>query len=227
MVESLQRSGLLVLFLLLAVVAASIVLPRGSEKGVPEPVRAAAVPGEILEAELVPPEQRRVFLDASHFREPPIRSPREGGRLRDRRVPEALSPAGTRPYRVRPGETLSRIAAEQLGEAGRWKEIAALNPELDPDRVPAGARILLPAAPAPPREGGAETAAAEVPVPPAPAVREYRVSPRETPGEISQAVYGTSRYWRELLEANGIDDPRKLRAGQVLRVPDLAELRRP
>ena len=43
------------------------------------------------------------------------------------------------------GETLTTIAEDYLGDAARWKEIQALNPEIkDPDRIPEGMTIKLP-----------------------------------------------------------------------------------
>jgi nucleoid-associated protein YgaU len=55
----------------------------------------------------------------------------------------------SRGYTVQSGDTLSQIALDELGRAIRWKEIVDLNPGLDPDRVLAGTRIVLPAAPRP------------------------------------------------------------------------------
>ncbi len=60
----------------------------------------------------------------------------------------AAAPARTntaaRNYTVRSGDTLSAIAARELGSAERWNEIAALNPRLDPTRLSVGAVLALP-----------------------------------------------------------------------------------
>jgi nucleoid-associated protein YgaU len=47
---------------------------------------------------------------------------------------------------VEPGETLSRIAQKQLGDAGRWPEIFALNGDVvtNPDVLVAGQVLQLP-----------------------------------------------------------------------------------
>lgn len=46
---------------------------------------------------------------------------------------------------VRPGDTLGKIAARELGAAKRWREIATLNGIRDPDNVRAGRVLKLPA----------------------------------------------------------------------------------
>lgn len=55
------------------------------------------------------------------------------------------SPVATRPYRVVQGDTLWGIAAHELGKGGRWQEIAALNPDVDPEQLPVGQELKIPA----------------------------------------------------------------------------------
>lgn len=50
-----------------------------------------------------------------------------------------------RTYTVAKGDVLSGIAARMLGSAGRWREIAALNPKVDPERLFVGTVLTLPA----------------------------------------------------------------------------------
>ena len=47
-------------------------------------------------------------------------------------------------YSVRKGDSLSAIAQRELGQASRWKEIAALNPGIDPQRLAVGTELVLP-----------------------------------------------------------------------------------
>lgn len=61
-------------------------------------------------------------------------------------------------YSVRSGDSLSRIAASQLGDANRYAEILALNPGLDPQRLSVGQSLRLPA-------GAKTTVAAVTPKP--------------------------------------------------------------
>jgi nucleoid-associated protein YgaU len=71
--------------------------------------------------------------------------------------PAADPPPEHRPYQVRKGDAYVTIAREQLGSAGRWKEIAELNKDIfpDPSKIRHGVRIRLPidAGPSAPRNG--------------------------------------------------------------------------
>ena len=58
-------------------------------------------------------------------------------------------------------------------------------------------------------------------------LQRHVVAPGETPGQISTKYYGTSRYWKNILEANGIDDPTRVGAGTTLIIPDLKEATTP
>jgi nucleoid-associated protein YgaU len=60
-------------------------------------------------------------------------------------APKSSKPASGRSYVVKSGDSLSRIAARELGDSGRWTEIRDLNPGLNPDRLKVGASIAMPA----------------------------------------------------------------------------------
>ena len=47
-------------------------------------------------------------------------------------------------YTIRQGDTLSKIAARELGNANRWRELAQMNNLRDPDHLKVGQRIRLP-----------------------------------------------------------------------------------
>lgn len=82
----------------------------------------------------------------------------------DRRVtpPRKPGPGGT--YAVQPHDTLWAIAARTLGDASRWQEIYALNPQLsDPNLVFPGMVIRLPG------PGVAPSTPTPIPLPAAPA----------------------------------------------------------
>ncbi|MCY3000511.1 MAG: LysM peptidoglycan-binding domain-containing protein [Planctomycetota bacterium] len=76
-----------------------------------------------------------------------INLPASSGKVakNDERKPSQPKRAtGGRTYVVRNGDSLSRIAARELGEAGRWTEIRDMNPGLDPNRLKVGASIQIP-----------------------------------------------------------------------------------
>lgn len=54
----------------------------------------------------------------------------------------STSPAGT--YKIVAGDTFSKIAKNQLGDASRWREIQALNPGVDARMLRIGMEIKLP-----------------------------------------------------------------------------------
>lgn len=53
--------------------------------------------------------------------------------------------------------------------------------------------------------------------------KSFTVRRGDTLASISQALYRSPAYWRELAAANGIADPRRLRPGQVLIAPRLTQ----
>lgn len=59
-------------------------------------------------------------------------------------APGAPPPASSRTYTVKAGDTLSAIAARELGSAARWKEIADLNGIKDPRQLKVGQLLRLP-----------------------------------------------------------------------------------
>jgi len=63
-------------------------------------------------------------------------------------TPQTATPAKQhRTYRVQAGDSFYRIARDQLGDAGRWRELLAMNDTLvhgDPTRLQVGHVVLLP-----------------------------------------------------------------------------------
>jgi hypothetical protein len=54
-------------------------------------------------------------------------------------------------------------------------------------------------------------------------LRSHRVRDGDSLQSISYAAYGDATQWRTIAEANGIDDPTRLRRGSVLTIPPLGE----
>lgn len=58
----------------------------------------------------------------------------------------SAAPAGTREYVIKEGDSLWKIAATQLGNGTRYKEILQLNPHLSPNKsLEVGSKIRIPA----------------------------------------------------------------------------------
>ena len=58
----------------------------------------------------------------------------------------AANAAAPKTYTIQPGDSLSKIAKEQLGDASRWKEIFEANKDVikDPNLIRVGQEITLP-----------------------------------------------------------------------------------
>jgi len=128
-------------------------------------------------------------------------------------------------YTVVAGDTLYGIAEKTFGpgKGPQWRRIAEVNPALsDPSRLPWGMRIVIPRLQAPPRPApNAAEDRTTVADSGTPSPQVYVVKPGDTLGEISMAVYGTSRKWQMISEANGNLDPRTLRPGLKLVIPQV------
>jgi LysM repeat protein len=86
----------------------------------------------------------------------------------------------------------------------------------DPERTLVPTEGEPSAEPTPEPSAEAEPTARPTPRPTADAPATYTVKSGDTLSGIA-SVYGTT--WQELAELNGIDDPRRLRVGQELRLP--------
>ncbi|RMH03501.1 MAG: LysM domain-containing protein [Planctomycetota bacterium] len=241
----LQQSGLIALGLLLAIAAVGSFLGRGkvtaaSVEDSPVVLEPDGLGEEIdlySRRERIGPEDflRRPLPDpldpdyGGPAMEPVVHSldpepvPSGPERTAHQPPPSTRSAAG-RTVVVAPGDTLEAIAARELGDRSLWKLIATRNGIHDPRRVRAGDRLSLPG---PDELADRRRALAEFddagPGPAAGAAagteRRHRVAEGETISEISQRYYGTSRLWRHILAANGLSDPRQLRAGTTLVIP--------
>lgn len=118
-----------------------------------------------------------------------------------------------RSYKVKPADTMEKIARDVLHDERLVSRIRELNPKVNPRRMKIGAVLMLPT------DGGADGSA-----PMASSLdswREYEVEKGDTVSAISKAMYGTTRHQNRILDANGISDPKRLRPGTVLKIPRL------
>jgi nucleoid-associated protein YgaU len=105
---------------------------------------------------------------------------------------------------VRSGDTLWRIAEENLGHGSRWREVLAANPSIaSPEALKAGMEINLPADVRPPRASS------------------VKVKAGDTLTTIAAAQYGRAGYWRCIAEANpSISDANRIFEGEELVLPN-------
>jgi len=80
-----------------------------------------------------------------------------------------------------------------------------------------------------PTQEPAPTASAppSTPTPAASTPRTHRVASGESPYSISQLVYGSGKYYKKILAANPGIDPRHLKIGQILVIPELSDADKP
>jgi nucleoid-associated protein YgaU len=138
--------------------------------------------------------------------------------------------AGPDEYVILEGDTFETIAQKRLGSKTFATLIAEANPDLKATALRVGKTIKIPAKPEP--VIAKETITTPVPPPP-PAKPEalqtvgnqriYTVQPSDTLSGISTKVYGTSRHYKKIHDANKdvIDDPNTLQVGAKLVMPDL------
>lgn len=127
-----------------------------------------------------------------------------------------LTPPPTTPYTVKEGDTLSSIAANWFGDAGKWDLIAKANPFVDPDRLSVGQVLRLP-----PKDAQREDITGRPPAQgSAPVV--YVVRSGDTLSRIATAYYGSPLHWRLIYDANKSvigENANALRVGMRLTIP--------
>jgi len=128
----------------------------GAVAGFGAPARTAGVP---VPGGKMAVEPRETTPPAAATNEPLVSSPlRTMGIIAVEPRPPGGMPVPPRPaatnlqagatYVVKPGDTLSGLAARFLGASSRWPEIVALNPGVTPETLKAGQTLVMPAKPA-------------------------------------------------------------------------------
>jgi nucleoid-associated protein YgaU len=153
-------------------------------------------------------------------------APLKGGEEKnEKRIPSSTGDE----YVISEGDTFETIAQKKYGSKTFATLIADANPEMKPTALRVGKSIKIPARPEP--VVAKETAPVPAPLPPAKLEalqsvgnqKIYTVQASDTLSGISTKVYGTSRHYRKIHEANKdvIDDPNTLQVGAKLVMPDL------
>lgn len=117
---------------------------------------------------------------------------------------EAKGNMSRRTVTVRPGDSLWKLAQENLGRGARWQELLAVNPGIeDPARIAAGTEIILPA-----NQTGMKS--------------DMRVTVKQgdTLTQIAKLTYGRAAAWQCIEQANPeITDANHIYTGQQLLLP--------
>ncbi len=131
--------------------------------------------------------------------------------LPGRRPPARAKEEGARVVKIRPGDTLEKLARRELKDASSWRRILELNPGVSPERLRAGDAIWIPAS----------TAIHTSTMQSEPHSRTHKVVKGETLESIARRYYGQRSRWTEILEANRnlLESPRSLKIGMALRIP--------
>ena len=105
---------------------------------------------------------------------------------------------------VLPGDSLWKLAQQNLGRGSRWHELMAANPGIvDPTRLAAGTEIIVPA-----QMTGSNSDV------------KVTVQPGDTLSRIAQVTYGRGAAWRCIAQANPeITDVNRIYVGQQLLLP--------
>jgi nucleoid-associated protein YgaU len=134
----------------------------------------------------------------------------------------AASPLADAVYTVKASDSLRSISLEHYGDAQYWPLILRANPDVNPLKLKAGDRLVLPAMDS---AANSRTTAPRSAEKPAAAERGetpvYVTREGDTLPAISRRLYGDSRRWREIYDLNReqLETPSALRAGQRLKLP--------
>jgi nucleoid-associated protein YgaU len=122
-----------------------------------------------------------------------------------------------REHVVRSGDRLATIAKRYLGDAGRWKAIAAANPGVDPARLRVGQKLVIPDA----AGAGADPVAADSTPPAADRRPTYVVKKGDTLTSIAQRELRNGAAWRKLYDMNKhvVKNANRLPVGVTLTLP--------
>ena len=146
----------------------------------------------------------------------------------------AVAIAATHAYRVRPGQTLSSIAAEVYGNSQSWRQIAEANPTVNPAKLKVGTKLMLPDVsvvhPHPsvvvPNLSDPTVADEPPTLASAGGPTVYRVQSGDSLYKIAKRKLGSGRRADELYELNRDaigSNPTKLRLGMALRLPTVSD----
>ena len=132
-------------------------------------------------------------------------------------------------YTWKAGDSFKALAQTYYGTPLHVARLRAANEGVDDTKLAAGARVLVPAKAATNevRAQGAVAAPAAAGAPVAAAAWAgglYKVKSGDVLGTISKNVYGSTKHWKRIYDANKDvigSDPNRLKVGMELRIPEL------
>lgn len=129
--------------------------------------------------------------------------------------------ASGKSYTVQPGDSLERIARNQLGSGQQWKSLASLNGITNPDMVRVGAVLQLPVAQAGSIAKNLVKSAqgARAQSAPTAGAGKYTVAKGDVLSRIAEGQLGSSKRWHEIVALNPGLNPSRLMVGKVLNMP--------
>lgn len=127
-------------------------------------------------------------------------------------------------YTVKSGDTIVGIWSQLTGSERGWEKLLAANPGLEPERLKIGQVIKVPdaSASAPARTPAAAATTTVATSEHGTVNGSYTVTSGDTLSRISEKVYGSSKLWKQIYDANKEtigEDPTRLKVGQVLHIP--------
>lgn len=143
-------------------------------------------------------------------------------------APAAKPAAKAETYVVKEGDTVVGIWSRLTGSERGWEKLLAANPGLEPERLKIGQVLKLPEVGAPSSgKTGTPAAAATTTVQTggssaSSGTGTYTVAAGDTLSRISSKVYGDSKHWQQIYDANKDaigPNPASLKVGQVLHIP--------
>ena len=122
-------------------------------------------------------------------------------------------------YVVKKGDSLWKIAEEVYGDGTKGKFIADANKDVikDPDKLTAGMKLTIPAAP--PKAPGAPTAGETGTGQATTGTQKHVVAKGDTYWSLAQKYYNDGSQWKRIADANPGVKPDELRAGITINIP--------
>ncbi len=146
-------------------------------------------------------------------------------------VPMRFAAAPEKMHSIQRGETIASVCRSEYGDTKLLSELLAYNKSSvpDPSRMRVGVTIRLPDAAILRGEQVAMAGPASVPVLGDPvrtptaggSLRTYTVKPGDIPGRIAQSQLGSAKHAGAILKANPGLDPKKLKPGMVINLPNV------